>query len=339
MGIFNFFSDKSNKPAETEGPAEAHHTLVAIEWTKIKDLAHNLQFLEQFDTPLVWFFERRPDLDGEEALVGLPYTYHIIEIPRDERNSTVFIANSVLFEVLTRQNLRKAIFVSANNQFRGTVEFLKSKGFDADTLLFETPAELKAQAPNNRQQMHPGRTPQTEGRPQRGAVPQRQVGQNRIPQAVNPEVEQHAVQISQMYNERFLLGEVYPKSKFGVLIKHATGKTNEEVFLSKSAKVFINGLMHKGLVEEVDTQNLRILAPLQLGDIRSIINFAHKRAVRKPATAQPPIQRVRPQNSPAYEQIGFNPYAEMPDDEPEAMMGEKAYAVAHEPEHQTEAAL
>ncbi len=99
--------------------------------------------------------------------------------------------------------------------------------------------------------------------------------------------EEDFVKISHHFAINFLVGNTYLKSFLGMAINQATGKTVQEIFVSKGVKPVFAFLVKTGYLEEVDNQNFRVLACPTAETFIEARNYA---------SSLMPEPAVRPQN-------------------------------------------
>jgi hypothetical protein len=75
--------------------------------------------------------------------------------------------------------------------------------------------------------------------------------------SVFPSLED-AQKITDLFAQRFAVGETCRKSALGMLVRQATNRTVFEVFNTRNSKLFINTLLRNGNIEDIDSQYYKV---------------------------------------------------------------------------------
>ncbi len=67
-----------------------------------------------------------------------------------------------------------------------------------------------------------------------------------------------AQKITELFAQRFAVGESCRKSALGMLVRQATNRTVFEVFNTRNSKLFINTLLKNGNIEDIDSQYYKV---------------------------------------------------------------------------------
>lgn len=87
------------------------------------------------------------------------------------------------------------------------------------------------------------------------------------------------------FNQNFVIDGVYLNARLGMMVKQATNKNAADLFGPQNAKPFIRTLLVNGCIEQVDSQNFRVLSHIEVEmfplDENGNPNLQDKRPVRR----------------------------------------------------------
>ncbi len=252
MGLLDFMKKGSEENREQGGK-----TLLVLQWSFLERASKGFSFLQNYpkEHTTIWVF-------SNQRLESLPeifsdYEVEMYQRPNYEPNLPSFIIITMLLAFMEGKlkEFEKIVFVSTRDYYRGLAYLLANRGIATETLVYPVAIPRKVPQP----------------RPTK-------------PRYVNKRIQlrRDAEKIVRHMKEKFTPGEVYLKSRFGILIKHATGKTNYEVFGSKTAKPFIQMLINNNCIEMIDSQHYRYIAAPTVEMVMSVAQRRRKPAAKKP---------------------------------------------------------
>lgn len=283
MGLFDLFQTKNKSDDENT------HTLVIFDWDSMKkDL--DLDFLQNIDNPVLWFFTRSESDRSWEKLKAR-YPLQAFTLPSYESSLTVFLTNSVIFEVASNPIYKHVAFVSSTARFQGAVEMLKEKKYSAECIAVEEDPDYARRMKKRGAYSRDAQGRQSKGRDgrdsrdARGRQDARQSAsrdarndsrnqdsrsaksgddrakkqeQSRKPAGQQPSADD-LNRIVNYFNKNYNIGEVYQKSFLGMLVKNATQRNTQQVLGSKNAKPLISALIKNKCIEQEDSQHFRVV--------------------------------------------------------------------------------
>jgi hypothetical protein len=265
MGLFDFLGGKPSKTTATSGKSK---TLVAIDWEKAQNRIKDFAFLDKYDNPVVWFFYKT--VAQTEKWKDIPSKRVVpVQLPNGVRSTSHFLNNSVVFEIAHNPAIKKVVIVSPDFGYPNLMEFLKEKGVAGEEMQFgrNGRADSRDGRRNERGERSSERGGDRSSRNERNdrngrgdrREGGREAGRENTRQPLDPvQFEKDLRHVVGQFASRYEVGQTYKKSFFGMLIKQSTGRTVQEVFRTRNAKLFLNTLIENGILTEVDSQHYKV---------------------------------------------------------------------------------
>lgn len=106
-----------------------------------------LSFLRKAENPVVWIFTRHSDIrQWSEAKSRFELVRQTL--PVYETNLGMFFCYAAMRELHENPRYRHVIIIAGNNQYSGLVEFLKEKGFSAESRMGDRPERRESRSDN-----------------------------------------------------------------------------------------------------------------------------------------------------------------------------------------------
>lgn len=267
MGLFDFLGGKPAAKSAKTNTAKGK-TLVAIDWEKAQNRIKDFSFLQQYESPVVWLFYKT--VAQTEKWKDVPARSIVpVQLPNGVRSTSHFMNNSVVFEIASNPGIKKVVIVSPDFGYPNLLEFLKEKGIAGEEMQFGRNGVASGRTDNRRATDRNSDRGSDRGRGNERSSDRREGRDNRDNrrdanntqqrQPLDPaQFEKDLRHVVGQFASRYEVGQTYKKSFFGMLIKQSTGRTVQEVFRTRNAKLFLNTLIENGILTEVDSQHYKV---------------------------------------------------------------------------------
>lgn len=255
MGFLDFLKGSSDSEE-----LQKTHTLIALDWDRMKRNVSDLSFLGELTNPVIWVFTQRK---VDQKVLGDLLNNRPFEVqtqPDYEKKLSVYLINAVLFEFFNNPRYKKIVFLSGNDFLSGTVAFLKAQGIAADLRIFDAPGKRSKRRSDDRDSRTSSRDTRSDKRKggKKDNKPTQKGKPERNKELLNDPKKLAGI-IEGSLQRNLKTDEKYTLSRVAQIIKDATTLSVSDIFGYRGNRTLINHLKELNNVETIDNRNFKLL--------------------------------------------------------------------------------